>query len=706
MYKYLLPVLFFSASMAIAQDTYHEEIIQFLGTEYMIENPQYVLNDNEVQNLDDNYLYGSASKNDVEATDQDFTLMSEVMVTQAGQNQWDAGMGWRNRTTIKQGDVVLVSFWARNGTTETEIFAFAEDGNTFEKEYYSVLSLTPDWTRYFIPFKASKDYAIGGAAMGFHIASLVQEFKIAGFTAFNFGDAYDIEDMPSSFGLNYEGSNADAEWRNAAADRIEMLRKSDVVISVVDENGKPISGAEVNIEMQSHQFGFGSAFVTCRFPGNDCFDQTYIDKVTDLDGEGHGFNVGVTENALKWDGWEEEWIGSPDETVSAIEWLAEEGIEMRGHTLIWPGFGNMPDDISENRNNLSYLRSRLEERIEEMVEHPVLSTLIKEWDVLNESTTNRDLENSFRADPNYSTGRELYPEIFQSIRNKDPELKLYVNDYIVLSGGGSGSSTVNRYKSFLDEMNSSDYPIDGIGFQCHIGSVPTSINKIYNTFTEFHDRYNVPIKVTEYDINDAVDEDVQADYMSDFLTIIFSHPAVEAFIMWGFWDGNHWKGNAPMFYENWELKPSGQAFIDKVFKDWWTSETSNSDASGIVSFRPFKGKHLITVSMDGEKVTQEIDLTEDREIVIAMEGTTSTLDVSDKDLYVYPNPTHEGLFYVHLPESETSVDIEIYSVAGRKIRTYASVKNNEGVFLNNLSGMYVVKLIGNEASKDIKLVVH
>ena len=29
--------------------------------------------------------------------------------------------------------------------------------------------------------------------------------------------------------------------------------------------------------------------------------------------------------------------------------------------------------------------------------------------------------------------------------------------------------------------------------------------------------------------------------------MIFSHPATNGFLMWGFWDGAHWKDNAPYF---------------------------------------------------------------------------------------------------------------------------------------------------------------
>ena len=53
-------------------------------------------------------------------------------------------------------------------------------------------------------------------------------------------------------------------------------------------------------------------------------------------------------------------------------------------------------------------------------------------------------------------------------------------------------------------------------------------------------KYGLPIKLTEYDFN-TFDEALAGDYMRDILYVAFSHPAVEGFLMWGFWDA--WQGS-------------------------------------------------------------------------------------------------------------------------------------------------------------------
>ena len=65
-------------------------------------------------------------------------------------------------------------------------------------------------------------------------------------------------------------------------------------------------------------------------------------------------------------------------------------------------------------------------------------------------------------------------------------------------------------------------------------------------------------QVTEFDQN-TTDTILQADYLSDYLTLVFSEPNFNSFLMWGFWDGMSWINNAPIYAQNWSLKPSGEA---------------------------------------------------------------------------------------------------------------------------------------------------
>lgn len=637
------------------------------------------------------YTYGDLSATTVPVTDVDFSLAQDITVNSLGDNAWDAGSSIGTTSSIASGDLVLITFWARHESPASQVFVFAEEATSYDKEFYFPLSFTPDWTQYFVAFRSSRSFSPGQLRTGFHLASDLQEVSIAGFNAIKYGDAYTIADLPSSFSpYDYDGRSLDAPWRAVADFRIEQIRKADLTVLVVDNNGSPVPGAEVAIEMQRHDFGFGSALVSCRFPGNNCYDETYISKVLDLDGNGHGFNHGVTENAVKWRTWEQGWLGTPEETVSAFRWLTERGITMRGHTLIWPGQQWLPDDINDNIDDLNYLRTRIDDRITEMIDHPELKTYVRDWDILNEITTNRTLEAAFDNDPTMENGRKLYGEIFNRARGLDPELSLYINDYMAISSGSA--NLVARYKEFLDELVADDVPFDGIGFQCHIGSIPTGIPQVERTFNDFYQRYGKRMKVTEYDINSQVDEATQADYMRDLLTLTFSHPGMDAFIMWGFWDGNHWKDNAPMFYQDWTLKPSGEVFIQKVFKDWWTSEQLTSDTDGSADVRVFKGDHLVTVRVGEQEAAQQVTVLNEDTLVVRLDLTVGDIDflLSDDEIVLSPNPVIDDVITVTFPQQYTSFDMELLDTAGRKINTFTDVENGDQLTLGVAPGAYVL----------------
>ena len=50
----------------------------------------------------------------------------------------------------------------------------------------------------------------------------------------------------------------------------------------------------------------------------------------------------------------------------------------------------------------------------------------------------------------------------------------------------------------------------------------------------------------------------------DLLEAAFEHTAVDGFIMWGFWDPGHWRGNGPLFDEFWNVKAEAAPWFDLV----------------------------------------------------------------------------------------------------------------------------------------------
>jgi endo-1,4-beta-xylanase len=142
-------------------------------------------------------------------------------------------------------------------------------------------------------------------------------------------------------------------------------------------------------------------------------------------------------------------------------------------------------------------------------------------------------------------------------------------------------------------------PLDGIGLQGHFGTSltgPEDMLKILDRFA----RFKKTLWITEYDV--VIDDaELAGRFTRDFYTTLFSHPAVGGIVMWGFWDGSHWKNNAPLFAKDWSEKPAGRAYRDLVLRRWRTAASGKSDASGTFATRGFFGDYDVVVSSGSRK---------------------------------------------------------------------------------------------------------
>lgn len=638
--------LFFLISAGVyAQDFYHTALQNDLQTNYGLPAGSWLLNNTEMANLNSDYHYGNITASDEAVEGQLFSQKVRIQVHAAGANPWDAGYGIRNINLMDQGDAALLVIWLRaEAGGDGQVSVFVENSSTFEKEVYLTFNPPAQWTQYFIPFDANTNYAANALAVGMHLASQAQTIEVGGLAVLNYGKNLTINDLPSeTHNDQYGGWEPDAPWRTEAADRIEQIRKADLTIRVEDNDGTPIPDASVEVSMIQHEFAFGSAVVSSRFAGNPQQNNTYESKILDLDGKGHGFNWVVFENALKWPGWENNWITTPSQTAHAAQWLRDHDIQIRGHCLVWPGWSNLPHDLEPKANDPAYLKDRIFNHIEDINTYPGIEGNIAEWDVLNEITTNRSLEMALSGTPGYSTGREVYSEIFHKLQEVAPGMTTYLNDYVTISQANTGGGNYDLKKQFAQELIDSGVKLDGIGFQGHIGAFPTSIYDVKTILDDFYDTFGTVAKITEYDTNEGMSDSLAATYLRDFLTMIFSHPSMNGFMTWGFWDGAHWHNNAPFFKADWTLKPAGEAFIDLVFNEWWTEETGQTNNSGEYAVRGYKGTYQVKIDQgNGNVVLDTFYLSNDLTIVQSGDQIISSVDqVIKSNIKLFPNPAKD-----------------------------------------------------------------
>jgi endo-1,4-beta-xylanase len=491
-----------------------------------------------------------------------------------------------NTAAIKKDDVMLVQFWARSigGKPAQSEFVFELNQEPYSKSITASVSLTPAWVLYSASFRAERDYPAGTAHAAFRLGYDNQAFELGGVVLKNFAKTQTPAALPFS-GFSYAGREQNAAWRSAANARIDQLRKADLRLRVVDANGKAIPNANVKLEMQRHAFRFGTAADAENLLANTADATKYKKTILEL------FNHVVLENDLKWPDWESY---SRPRALEAIKFFKSQNISVRGHNLIWPCNDEfcLPSDVPALLGNPGALRSRIDSHLVDIL--GATKGQLSEWDVVNEPSANKRLSNVLGED-------EMVAQ-FKRAKQLEPNARLFLNDY-----GNLGEGTLDvEYKRIIARLQSLGAPVEGIGLQAHFGYKLTPPAELFSRLEDFG-KFGVPLAITEFDVN-MTGEQLQADYLRDFLTVAFSSSKVDSFLMWGFWAGKHWLPDAALYRQDWSIKTNGRAYKDLVFKKWWTNASGSSDTNGRYATRGFMGDYKVTVKLGTKTITQAVKL--------------------------------------------------------------------------------------------------
>ena len=444
------------------------------------------------------------------------------------------------------------------------------------------------WKKVQFPFALTRAYDKGQAEVYFTLGFREQTVEIGSVELVNYGTSKKVAELPFTK-LGYGGSEPGAAWRKAAEERIEKVRKGDLTVVVKDKAGKPVRGAQVSVRMRRHAFLFGTAVSGPALSGRLNADNLakYKQQIVQL------FNAAVMENDLKWPQWSV--VESRPATLAAVDWLRDNRLQVRGHNLVWPSWRNTNVKAAvDAKDDPAALAKVILDHITETT--TALRGRLVDWDVINETFTNHDLMDIL--------GRHAMVDWFKAARAGDPEARLFINDFNILEGDDKAHQ--DDYAATIQYLIDQQAPMDGIGLQSHFPARLTPMDELMKRLERFA-AFGRDLEITEFDI-DSADEATQADYTRDFMTAIFSHPSVKAFMMWGFWEGSHWRPRGAMLRRDWSVKPNGEAYQDLVFKRWWTNADGKTGPQGAFATRGFLGDYEIEAKAGGKAKTVRVNL--------------------------------------------------------------------------------------------------
>lgn len=275
------------------------------------------------------------------------------------------------------------------------------------------------------------------------------------------------------------------------------------------------------------------------------------------------FNSLTAGNELKWDATEPA-EGQFNFTAAdkIVNFALDNGIAMRGHTLIW--HSQTPKwvfyDSSGNLASKELLYARMKKHIDTVVGR--YKGKIYAWDVVNEVIEPGDqkpggLRNSLWFQ---IAGEEFIEKAFIYAHEADPEAKLFINDY-------NTHDPVKRQflHDLIQRLKAKGIPIDGVGHQTHIGIEYPRVQELDDMIQAFRD-LDIEQQITELDMsiytNDTEAYETfppelqikQANRYREIFDVFRKHAdQLSAVIFWGKDDLNTWLRTFPVVRNNWPL---------------------------------------------------------------------------------------------------------------------------------------------------------
>jgi GH35 family endo-1,4-beta-xylanase len=385
------------------------------------------------------------------------------------------------------------------------------------------------------------------------------------------------------FGLLFTAYGADVSEEltpEAIEARIREHRMGELLV-------KARPGAEVHVEQLRHEFWFGAALSSGAFSGwMNPEDQRKYEEMFLAN-----FNAAVTENALKWHDMESRRGQVNYRVVDAVlAWTDKHEIPLRGHCIFWGIPGRVQSWLKELSDD--ELRDVLKNRATTIGQR--YRGRFAEYDLNNEM-----IHANYYAE---RLGPAITKQMADWIKQADPNARLFVNDYDILTG-----NRLDDYVKHVCGLLEKGVPLAGIGAQGHLHGETFDPKALQHALNELA-KIGLPIRITEFNMPGQrsvfmkernlkltpEQEQARAKAITDYYRICFAHPAVEGILMWGFWEGANWIRQSSLYRRDWTPTPAAEAYRNLIFKEWWTDSKVKADANGQCRIRAFYGKYAVT----------------------------------------------------------------------------------------------------------------
>lgn len=444
---------------------------------------------------------------------------------------------------------------------------------------------------------------------------------------------------PQATGQSFFSPTTDDDAIRQARANIPKIRRREAELLLTDRQGNPLAGKKVEVKHWRHAFLFGDNNVAIdrMIRHGESFDlrlkyfrTLYANVMNALNNTCYWTERPRNDMAKT-----QEFQGEIelDAFEKSVNWTVAHQLTAKGHPLFWTVEKAIPKWLQ--RYPYSTQMKFVEVRIRNMVSR--FKGRVKVWDAVNEMLWEPTLQNlPERQWPHIEKISEIADYVGNVLRwgrEEDPEALFVINDYGLSMNQKNNLRDKNgtlitagfqrkRMLKLIEELKQRGQAPGAVGLQSHSGWF------MHKEQIEFYDQMaqtGLPLHVTEFSVGqktlensspetkakveklygkDFDFEQMLADYVENYMTCAFGHPAVENFFFWGFMRmATQWQdANSPSY----RLTPVYHRVKKLLKQDWTTHETLTSDSKGKIRFSGYLGDYTLRYKPQPGATTQGV----------------------------------------------------------------------------------------------------
>ena len=387
-----------------------------------------------------------------------------------------------------------------------------------------------------------------------------------------------------------------------------------------------------------------------KFLGNITTDWTYMDysgyKFSDY------WNQVTAENATKW-----ECVESPRGQYNwqnanvASNYASAHGFPFKFHTLVW---GSQYPKYMDNLSTAEQYEA-IEDWFDAVkIHYPNLEMI----DVVNEAIAGHapaPFKNALGGDG--VTGYDWIIKAFEMAAERWPDAILIYNDYNTFNGN------TDQFIDLVRTLRDAGAPIDAYGCQSHdLGGMNQS--NFATVMAKIHNALNMPMYITEYDINDESDAGQKWNFQQHF-PIMWEADYCAGVTLWGWMYGKTWISASGL------IKDGQERSALKWLREYMQTTTAKTAKS------PFPGmKKEASIYMKSDKLVA----TGGEKVNISIRGRVKGKTIQKIELYVngslYQTFTSVPCATDYIPTSTGDYQLKavVTTTDGKKYERYGGFK--------------------------------